>query len=274
MTESEADAPDTTEPLRQRLERLERKEAQLEQRVRAVQQRYRDELGPLVEELLTLRRDRLEQKAYAHRRSARLRNAFHDAQAKLERFREMMGASTPGEATPDRDDTTARAGAQASLTDAEQDALKAAFRAASKECHPDVVDPADREQATKVFHALREAYQAGNLRRVTEIAEQVGATVPPRSPKAPASASEGAQPNAEAAPSAAGADPAGAPRAGPLQTVQALRERIRAVEASIEALRDTDAYAATQAEEGLDRYFERRRQGLRQQIRRLRRTPR
>jgi hypothetical protein len=274
MTEPEADASDATEPLRQRLERLERREAQLEQRVRAVQQRYRDELGPLVEELLTLRRDRLEQKAYAHRRSARLRNAFHDAQAELDRFREMMGASAPGQATADQGETTERPGAQASLTDAEQDALKAAFRAASKECHPDVVDPADREQATEVFHALREAYQAGNLQRVTEIAEQVDATVPPRAHKAPASASEEPRPDAEAASSAAGADPTGAPSPGPPQTAQAFRERIRAVEASIEALRDTDAYAATQAEEGLDRYFERRRQGLRQQIRRLRRAPR
>ncbi len=82
-------------------------------------------------------------------RSARHRNAYHDAQREYESFREERLQSEP----PADDD------------------LQALYRAAGKRCHPDVVTSAYQDQAAATFQALDAAYQAGHVRAVRAIAE-------------------------------------------------------------------------------------------------------
>jgi DnaJ domain len=59
----------------------------------------------------------------------------------------------------------------AALTEDEQKELKDKYRKASKLCHPDVVDEADKEEAHKIFAELSAAYERNDLKRVTEILE-------------------------------------------------------------------------------------------------------
>jgi hypothetical protein len=59
----------------------------------------------------------------------------------------------------------------AALTETEQKELKDKYRKASKLCHPDVVDEADKEAAHKIFAELSTAYERNDLKRVTEILE-------------------------------------------------------------------------------------------------------
>jgi DnaJ domain len=59
----------------------------------------------------------------------------------------------------------------AALTEAEQKELKDKYRKASKLCHPDVVDEADKEAAHKIFAELSTAYERNDLKSVTEILE-------------------------------------------------------------------------------------------------------
>ena len=59
------------------------------------------------------------------------------------------------------------------LTEDEQKEIKEKYRKASKLCHPDVVDEAQKEMAHKIFMELNEAYEKNDLQRVTEILESL-----------------------------------------------------------------------------------------------------
>ena len=61
----------------------------------------------------------------------------------------------------------------ATLTEDEQKEIKEKYRKASKLCHPDVVDEAQKEMAHKIFMELNEAYEKNDLQRVTEILESL-----------------------------------------------------------------------------------------------------
>jgi len=121
----------------------------MERQLHAVQHRYRDEVAPLKEKVLRLQMERLRRAAQRHMRSARHRNAYHDAQRAYETFQDERPASEP-EAPDD---------------------LKRRYRAASKHCHPDAVPEAYRRQAAATFQALESAYQAGHARAVRAIAD-------------------------------------------------------------------------------------------------------
>jgi len=121
----------------------------MERQLHAVQHRYRDEVAPLKEKVLRLQMERLRQAAQRHMRSARHRNAYHDAQRAYETFQEEQAA--PGSVAPDD--------------------LKRRYRAASKRCHPDAVPEAYRQQAAATFQALESAYRAGHARAVHAIAD-------------------------------------------------------------------------------------------------------
>ena len=121
----------------------------MERQLHAVQHRYREEVAPLKEKVLRLQMERRRRAAQRHMRSARHRNAYHDAQRAYETFREEQ--SRP-DVVPSDD-------------------LKQRYRAASKHCHPDAVPEAYRRQAAATFQALESAYQAGHGRAVRAIAD-------------------------------------------------------------------------------------------------------
>jgi hypothetical protein len=135
--------------LRTRLARRQQEKAELERDLHAAQRRYREEVAPLKEKVLRLQMERLRRAAQRHMRSARHRNAYHDAQRAYEAFRDERPSpdpETPGD-------------------------LKRRYRAASKRCHPDVVPEPFRAQAAATFQALESAYQAGHTRAVRAIAD-------------------------------------------------------------------------------------------------------
>jgi hypothetical protein len=124
----------------------QKQKAQLEQRLHAAQARYEAEVAPLREEVLRLQMERRRRAAQMHMRSARHRNAYHDAQQAYDDFR---ARSTPDEMSRD---------------------LKKSYRAASKRCHPDRVPAPYREAAAATFQALEAAYRAGHGAAVQAIA--------------------------------------------------------------------------------------------------------
>lgn len=137
--------------MRQRLARRQQERAELERQLHAVRRRYAEEVAPLEEEVLRLKMEHLRRKAQRHMRSAKHRNAYHDAQREYEAFREERPRPAPSG----------------------QEELRTRYRAASKRCHPDVVPEAYQTQAAATFQALESAYQAGHTQAVRAIAESL-----------------------------------------------------------------------------------------------------
>jgi len=61
----------------------------------------------------------------------------------------------------------------ATLTDEEKKELKDKYRRASKLCHPDVVEDEQKAEAHKIFSELSAAYERNDLKRVSEILENL-----------------------------------------------------------------------------------------------------
>lgn len=153
--------------LRESLARRLQEKAEMERQVRAVQSQFEEEVAPLQEEVLRLQMERLKEAAQARMRSARLRNAYHDAQAAYEQFREQRAHRPQPVAASDED-------------------LKATYRRATKLCHPDAVADSYHEEAEATFQALESAYDANHPGAVRAIAEDLDTWGFPRAPSAPA----------------------------------------------------------------------------------------
>ncbi len=162
--------PDLQE-LRRSLARRLQEKAELERRVRAVQSQFEQEIAPLQEEVLRLQMERLKEAAQARMRSARIRNAYHDAQDAYEQFQEQRAAGPHS------------AGAS-------EEHLKATYRRATKLCHPDAVADPYREEAAATFQALESAYDADHAEAVRAIAEDLDTWGFPRPPSAPTDQSD------------------------------------------------------------------------------------
>lgn len=150
-------------------QRLQTK-AELEHKIRAAQSRFETEVAPLKEEVLRLQMERLKKAAQVRMRSAKLRNAYHDAQDAYEEFRQQRLR-----------DSQAR-----SLSSEE---VQATYRRASKRCHPDAVSDSYHEEAAATFQALESAYTADQPKAVRAIAEALDTWGFPKAPAAPASSS-------------------------------------------------------------------------------------
>ncbi len=232
--DEEPGVEDKVRALEEELARREEEEAELQRTIHAFSARYRDELGPLVTKLLRLRKELAEQSLYAQRSDTQRRAARNRAEAQFERFQSVLGGAA--ESPPDE------------ISEEEQSHLKATFRRASKQCHPDVVDPSMEEEARSYFNALREAYQQNDVQRVEEIAQTLE-----DSGFAQRAANE-------------------TPRASQLEAkAERLRRRIASVEESIEELRTSEAFQAAAHTGDVDAYFEALKQKLRREIRRLHR---
>jgi hypothetical protein len=97
-------------------------------------------------------------------RSARLRNAYHDAQDAHATFQDRRSDRTD---QPDPSN------------------VKVLYRRATKLCHPDAVADSYREDATATFRALESALNAGHSHAVQAIADALETWGFPRAPEAP-----------------------------------------------------------------------------------------
>ena len=158
------------ESLRRALARRLREKAELEQNVRAAHSQFEKEVAPLQEEVLRLQMERLKEAAQARMRSARLRNAYHDAQEAYDAFQEQREKSAPNRVGPGSD-------------------LKATYRGATKRCHPDAVADSYREEATATFRALESAFEDEHPAAVNAIADALETWGFPRAPTAPPTSS-------------------------------------------------------------------------------------
>lgn len=194
--------------LRRSLARRQQEKAELELQVRSLHSQFDAEIAPLEEEVLRLQMKRLKEAAQRHVRSARLRNAYHDAQDAYESLQERRRSDTPSGVSPGDD-------------------LKATYRRALKQCHPDVVPDSYREEAAATFRALESSYEAEHETAVQAIAGSLEKWGFPRPPSAPTESPEAAE-----------------------RTT--LRRAVSDLDASIERLRDSEVYQAVSKSKDVD----------------------
>jgi DnaJ domain len=134
----------------------------------------------------------------------------------------------------------------AALTETEQKELKDKYRKASKLCHPDVVDEADKEAAHKIFAELSTAYERNDLKRVTEILEGLQ--------KGKAFASKADTANEKLA----------------LQAeLKRLRLRLNELTKEIAAIKESETFETITNIESWDEYFAKTKQQLKEQLSQL-----
>jgi len=206
--------------LRQRLARRQQERAELERHLHAVRRRYAEEVAPLEEEVLRRKVEHLRRTAQRHMQSAKHRNAYHDAQREYEAFREER--SQAPSVAPDE--------------------LKRRYRAAGKQCHPDVVASVYHEQAAATFRALDAAYQAGHGAAVRAIADSLDRW---------------------------GFPTATADAVDDEETTRELRRAVSHLQSAIESIRATDAYQAVVEGGDVDAVLRARKEGLRRVLREL-----
>jgi len=150
-------------------QRLQTK-AELERKIRAAQSQFETEVAPLQEEVLRLQKERLKRAAQVRMRSAKLRNAYHDAQEVYEEFRAQRPKDPPAHSSS-------------------PDEVQATYRRATKRCHPDAVADSYHEEAAATFQALESAYAADQPEAVRAIAEALDTWGFPKAPTAPVASS-------------------------------------------------------------------------------------
>ena len=194
--------------LENRLNELTDTQAELERQINEFNSEYMQRLGSLIEEILKKRAklpsDNPEQQ--------------QEAQQDYENFERSYQQQLKD--TPQ------------SLTEDEQQQLKAAYRKASRLCHPDKLAEEFKAQGTEIFKALNEAYRRQDLARVLEILQHLEIGKPL------SSASDSI--NDKQALKAKIAD---------------LRKRIAELEAEITALQNSEIYQRIQQIEDRERYF-------------------
>ena len=115
-----------------------------------------------------------------HEFSVRHNQELGDLILKILQYRKQQFKNTPQQEEAEKDYEefynnyqTTKDEKVAILTEDEQKEIKEKYRKASKLCHPDVVDEAQKEMAHKIFMELNEAYEKNDLQRVAEILESL-----------------------------------------------------------------------------------------------------
>lgn len=126
--------------------------AEATKRVSDFELRYHHVLGSLIAELLQLRREKLAEEA---EQNPDKKTEYEDAKTDEEDFH--------------RQTETLREKNVAELSDEDKEALKVAYRKASKLCHPDMVEQGRQDEAKKIFQELQSAYESNDLAKVQEI---------------------------------------------------------------------------------------------------------
>ncbi|HAD03351.1 MAG TPA: hypothetical protein DEB35_10720 [Desulfuromonas sp.] len=131
---------------------LEDEKAELEKLLHSYNYRHAIEVGDIIRRILTLRKDKLKDEAA---KDDSKKDEYREAQQDFEEFEQDYQVASRQEIL--------------SVSEAEQQELKATFRACSKMCHPDVVAKVYKEEATKIFAQLNEANEKNDVERVQAI---------------------------------------------------------------------------------------------------------
>ena len=117
---------------------------------------YHFELGTLIEEVLILREEYYE---YKYKKNVEYEYEYFEAKKDFENFHEEFKNQhyeTPVE-----------------LSKKEKKELKRLYKKASRLCHPDIIEDDKKEKAEDIFKALNAAYQQKDVKKVSEILEQL-----------------------------------------------------------------------------------------------------
>jgi hypothetical protein len=205
--------------LENRLNELTDIQADLERQINEFNSDYMRRLGSLIEAILKKRAE-----LFSHDTAEQ-----QEAQQDYENFEQSLKQQLQD--------------APQTLTPEQQQQLKAAYRKASRLCHPDKLADEFKAQGTAFFKALNEAYRRQDLQRVLEILHslETGATL--------STASDSITDKAI------------------LQSkIAALRERIAALEADIKRLQADETYLCIQTITDREAYFAELEQGLQAEL--------
>jgi len=205
--------------LENRLNELTDTQADLERQINEFNSDYMRRLGSLIEAILKKRAE-----LFSHDTAEQ-----QEAQQDYENFEQSLKQQLQD--------------APQTLTPEEQQQLKAAYRKASRLCHPDKLTDDFKVQGTEFFKVLSEAYRHQDLTRVMEILHtlETGTTL--------STVSDSINDKAI------------------LQSkIAALRERIAALEADIQRLQADETYLCMQSITSKDDYFAELEQGLQAEL--------
>lgn len=134
--------------LEKQIQELSNEKAELDKLIHEFSVRHNQELGELILKILSFRKQQYEDTPQQNETEKDYEEFYNNYQ------------TTKNEKV-------------ATLNEDEQKEIKEKYRKASKLCHPDVVDEAQKEIAHKMFMELNEAYEKNNLQRLTEILESL-----------------------------------------------------------------------------------------------------
>ena len=135
---------------------LENEQAEIEKLLYEFQVRHDRELGELLIKILKHRKETLTEEA---KEDNTKQHEAEDAQQDYDNYKSNYESNKQKKIR--------------SLTDEQRQELKNKFREASKLCHPDKVNDAQKEQAATIFNNLKEAYDNNDLETVTSILENL-----------------------------------------------------------------------------------------------------
>ena len=138
------------------------------------------EAKSLEKQIQELSNEKVELDKLIHEFSVRHNNELGELILKILEFRKEKSKGTSLQEETEKDFVNfynnyeaAKAEEIAILNEEEFKELKDKYRKASKLCHPDVVDEDQKDIAHKIFMELNEAYEKNDLKKVTEILEQL-----------------------------------------------------------------------------------------------------
>lgn len=134
---------------------LEDVKAEIEKTLFTFNHRYNMEVGDIVRKILKLRQEQLKTEAEVEEAK---RRSYEEAKQDYEEFEQGYQQAQQERFT---------------ITEAEQQELKAIFRDCSKMCHPDVVAKEYEGEATTLFAQLSAAYEINDIAAVKEIHERL-----------------------------------------------------------------------------------------------------
>lgn len=135
--------------LENKLNAFDNEKIELEKTLSEFQHRHAVELGEIILEILRLRKLKYKDD----------QEKFKEAEEDERQYREQVNTETDKEVFE--------------LSDEQKVELKKKFRKATVLCHPDKVSDEFKDAAQKIFIDLKQAYDANNLKRVSEILEDL-----------------------------------------------------------------------------------------------------